>query len=749
MPTTYTRAANPQWRFLTELGEYANDGSMTTYKQSAKSEKKATYADAAGTIENPNPIRLDELGQVGPKIYWADDEKYYVEIRDRNGALITAFDNFPDAGSGGGSSTVGLDFENQLINGQFRFIYETSHDPLSAGIIDLGDNWTFEKSNNSGSDKIEFVRFNLGDNEPEATPIQYLHYVCTAAGTGETKKDIVQKMSDVRTFEQTQVSFSFDVYCVDTRTIEVFLIQNFGTGGSPSGEIPTTIGSFSVAAGTWYKKSATITVPPVGGYTRGTNDDDYIAIVIRLPLDSTADIKLTNILLTDTAAVYPYPRMTKEREDSEILGSMIPTIGANDYGKVITATRTRKYTLAFPVPVASFIEYGGQIYTDDDDWAICNGATVSVTQDSARYSRLYSAIGHAWGRPDNGWIATTNGDKVTICTTTIDTVTAPSNGTSSPGFTHTQYVASSNTRYNFNSKPPATSLANLYIENLINGITTTLVNSGALTSFRTFIHGNTHKKQITEIVTKAGSAITGGQYFIVYNTTTHYNYWYKVGGAGTAPAVGGTNVEIDINTTDTASEVTLKTLAYITGYQVDVIQTVAASAMPAGSYININTSTDQYYAWFTIGGSGTDPKPTGRIGIKVELLSGDSAAQVATKLAIKIDAEFFKKPDRRGFFTRGYDSTATIDFDPRLGSGVGSRQYDEVMKHYHTLNAYRGSDLDTTTTPGNTSLANTGAGVIPTTADNLDLNNGGNLPAGEGGYENRPLNVTVNYLIKL
>ena len=120
MPTTYKRAANPIWNFWNQLGQFAIDAEMTTYRSVSKQDKKATYSDPAGINANPNPIRLNELGspQGNAEIYWADDEKYYVEIVCNDGTKYS-FDNFPDSGAGGGSTTIGLYPANQLPDGPF------------------------------------------------------------------------------------------------------------------------------------------------------------------------------------------------------------------------------------------------------------------------------------------------------------------------------------------------------------------------------------------------------------------------------------------------------------------------------------------------------------------------------------------------------------------------------------------------------------------------------------------------------
>jgi len=61
----------------------------------------------------------------------------------------------------------------------------------------------------------------------------------------------------------------------------------------------------------------------------------------------------------------------------------------------------------------------------------------------------------------------------------------------------------------------------------------------------------------------------------------------------------------------------------------------------AGKYWEIFTggNANQYYVWYNVsGGSNTDPAPAGFTGIEVTILSGDTAAQVATKTQAAISA---------------------------------------------------------------------------------------------------------------
>jgi len=87
-----------------------------------------------------------------------------------------------------------------------------------------------------------------------------------------------------------------------------------------------------------------------------------------------------------------------------------------------------------------------------------------------------------------------------------------------------------------------------------------------------------------------------------------------------------------------------------TSYVGPALQPVVALALPAGGafpstgpgrYFQISTAgnTNQYYAWYNVsGGSNTNPNISGFIGIQVDILPGDTAAQIASKTNVGLGA---------------------------------------------------------------------------------------------------------------
>jgi hypothetical protein len=66
----------------------------------------------------------------------------------------------------------------------------------------------------------------------------------------------------------------------------------------------------------------------------------------------------------------------------------------------------------------------------------------------------------------------------------------------------------------------------------------------------------------------------------------------------------------------------------------------AAATLTTGDYFTFYSANDgvSYYAWYDIDAGGGDPAPGGKTAVPIEILSTDTAAQVATKTQLALDA---------------------------------------------------------------------------------------------------------------
>lgn len=114
-------------------------------------------------------------------------------------------------------------------------------------------------------------------------------------------------------------------------------------------------------------------------------------------------------------------------------------------------------------------------------------------------------------------------------------------------------------------------------------------------------------------------------------------------------------------------------------------------------------------------------------------------ASLKTKF-IDVDTATFKVPDLRGYFLRGLDNSGSIDIDGAL-RGIGDIQVDALKSHTHPRNSNNRNELANVYPNVGTS------GVSSSYAAGNQTDYYTNTGA-SGGSETRPINASVNYIIK-
>lgn len=84
------------------------------------------------------------------------------------------------------------------------------------------------------------------------------------------------------------------------------------------------------------------------------------------------------------------------------------------------------------------------------------------------------------------------------------------------------------------------------------------------------------------------------------------------------------------------------------------VYTITVGALPAASSdFLFSSSTTNYYVWFTINGTGTDPAVPGRTGILCALLSSDTPITAAQKIAVVMRSATFSLPTQADLVALG------------------------------------------------------------------------------------------------
>jgi hypothetical protein len=195
------------------------------------------------------------------------------------------------------AATTGLRYQanfaagkNKIINGDFGIWQRgTSFIPATSADTYLADRFVSYVEGSGTTRTISQQTFTPGTAPVAGYEgkffLRYAQTVGPSAGIGNNL--IRQKIEDVRTFANQTVTFSFWAKAAATTVLDsIKLIQNFGSGGSPSASVTTTLAT-SVSIGTsWERYTYTATLPSISGKTIGTNNDSLLEPRINFPLGS-------------------------------------------------------------------------------------------------------------------------------------------------------------------------------------------------------------------------------------------------------------------------------------------------------------------------------------------------------------------------------------------------------------------------------------------------------------------------------
>jgi hypothetical protein len=254
--------------------------------------------------------------------------------------------------------------------------------------------------------------------------------------------------------------------------------------------------------------------------------------------------------------------------------------------------------------------------------------------------------------------------------------------------------------------------------------------------------GTGSRQEKTDIIVREVASFTGGEYFLISNTTTNFYVWFKVDGIGTDPAVGGrTGILIELSSTEDEPIVATRIKYALLGRKFTKIQTVAASSLSGGEYFLVYNVVTAFYVWITIDGVGTDPQVAAKEGIELQLSATDTAIQVAVKLAKQLSSYYFVIPTAEGYFLRGWNNGSSNDPDAderigadniHIGDKVGTFQNEKVGPHIHSIGFGSNAGFNSTIIAGKDSYVFIG---YQNSRENK-------------GVETRPINIYVQFAIK-
>jgi hypothetical protein len=127
----------------------------------------------------------------------------------------------------------------------------------------------------------------------------FLRYNQSVAGIGGSGNYLFHRIEDVRTFAGQTVTLSFWAKADAARIVTLTLGQIFGTGGSPSAQVDTSLGSVTLTT-SWVRYTATVAVPSIAGKTIGTDfngGNNSLQVLFTYPTNATMTIDLWGVQL--------------------------------------------------------------------------------------------------------------------------------------------------------------------------------------------------------------------------------------------------------------------------------------------------------------------------------------------------------------------------------------------------------------------------------------------------------------------
>jgi hypothetical protein len=167
--------------------------------------------------------------------------------------------------------------KNKIINGDFKINQRAFTSNTTNGAFNF-DRWN--QVNAGGTVTCTPQTFTLG-----AAPVAgyegstFLRTDVTGQSAVSDRAFIRQQIESVRTLAGQTVTVSFWAKAASgTPSVAVEMLQNFGTGGSPSSEIQGIGAAKQAITTSWARYSVTISVPSISGKTLGTTNDGYLSV---------------------------------------------------------------------------------------------------------------------------------------------------------------------------------------------------------------------------------------------------------------------------------------------------------------------------------------------------------------------------------------------------------------------------------------------------------------------------------------
>lgn len=159
---------------------------------------------------------------------------------------------------------------NYLINGGFDIWQRGTSFTADSGtpVAYIADRWISEYGNGSASNAITRQLFSVGQTDVPGDPVHYLRISRSVAGSLNTPL-LAQLIEDAETLSGTSATIQFWAKSGAAKELTVAFQQRFGSGGSPSSDVITTLQTILLST-SWQRFELVFDIPSVSGKTFGT-----------------------------------------------------------------------------------------------------------------------------------------------------------------------------------------------------------------------------------------------------------------------------------------------------------------------------------------------------------------------------------------------------------------------------------------------------------------------------------------------
>lgn len=384
MTITVSLGFCPKWYMADFYGRPLAAGYLAFFSSLNPTVQKLVYQDSGAlfpwptnTVPNQTAqgVLIDANGTQGPFYFKFDsddpDNLYFIIAYDLAGNVQWTFVGNPTGGgSGGGGTTTVINIENLVANNvfyrnsgsltsttTFQRLAPSNHSAFTDTPALAGPDAVFYKNNTSATDTITFSQFSLGDPPlfPDVTPVYFITYACTGAGSSETIKNFQFPLtSDVQSLSGQPIQVA--VWAKGnsgTQTINLKIRQFFGDGAGASADVYTDISPTATLTNQWALYTFGGVVPSVLGKTLGGCGNAATFYEVGMPLDADCSISFTK------PAVY--------------LGSIAPTTNYQTYDEIDSIINTPR-TGDIRTGMNNFSPYG---------WVPMNDGTIGDASSNA------------------------------------------------------------------------------------------------------------------------------------------------------------------------------------------------------------------------------------------------------------------------------------------------------------------------------------------------------------------------------